>query len=91
VDELKIDRTFVQHMCSNDSDLTIVRSTIDLAHALGLQVVAEGVEDGLTWERLRRVGCDQGQGYYLGRPVAAQELVEWLGQSRADVPGGMAA
>ena len=69
IDELKIDKSFVATMCSDDSDLTIVRSTIDLAHNLGLTVVAEGVEDGPTLGRLAELGCDRVQGYYLSRPL----------------------
>ena len=88
VDELKIDRSFVQHMVVNDNDLTIVRSTIDLAHGLGLQVVAEGVENEETWQRLARVGCDQAQGYHLSPPVPASGLMDWL---RSSTSGGALA
>jgi len=82
VDELKIDRSFVRHLASDDNDLAIVRSTIGLAHDLGLTVVAEGVEDRATWEVLARLGCDVAQGYFVSRPVDADGLVAWL--RRAD-------
>lgn len=78
VDELKIDRSFVQHMADDRSDLAIVRSTIDLAHNLGLRVVAEGVEDEPTHQLLRRFGCDRAQGYLFSRPVSGGDLTEWL-------------
>ena len=78
IDELKIDKSFVGNMCTDDSDLTIVRSTIDLAHNLGLTVVAEGVEDGQTLGRLAELGCDRVQGYFLSRPVPAPALDDLL-------------
>ena len=68
VDELKIDRSFVMNMRSDQNDMMIVRSIVELAHNLGLRVVAEGVEDGDTLLKLRSLGCDVMQGYYLGRP-----------------------
>jgi diguanylate cyclase (GGDEF)-like protein len=73
VDYIKIDRSFVMNM-ENDDDAAIVRSTIDLAHNLGLQVVAEGVEASLHWEQLTRLGCDFGQGYFIARPAPAELL-----------------
>jgi len=78
VDELKIDRSFVQHLANDKKDAAIVRSTIGLAHDLGLQVVAEGVEDMGTWDRLRALKCDTAQGYLISRPMPAQQLPEWL-------------
>lgn len=78
VDELKIDRSFVRHMVTCDSDLTIVRSTIDLAHGLGLKVVAEGVEDALTWRLLAESGCDQAQGYFISQPMPVTAATDWL-------------
>jgi diguanylate cyclase (GGDEF)-like protein len=74
VDEIKIDRSFVAAMASDASSAAIVSSTVDLAHALGLRVVAEGIEDEATWKRLRAVGCDAAQGYYLSKPLAPGEL-----------------
>ena len=73
-DELKIDRSFVMRMASSESDLAIVRSTIDLARNLGLRVVAEGVEDNDTLGRLEALGCDAVQGYLVGMPAPAAEL-----------------
>jgi diguanylate cyclase (GGDEF)-like protein len=78
VDELKIDRAFVQHLAANNTDQAIVQSTVTLAHHLGMSVVAEGVEDLATWDLLTTMGCDIIQGYYLSRPVPAQELEKWL-------------
>jgi predicted signal transduction protein with EAL and GGDEF domain len=78
VDELKIDRSFIRHMVSNENDFMIVQSTVDLAHGLGLSVVAEGVEDAETCQRLSAIGCDQAQGYYHCRPVPAEALTDWL-------------
>ena len=78
VDELKIDKSFVMGMVRDSSDALIVRSTIDLAHNMGLAVVAEGVEDEATLERLRGLGCDMVQGYYLSRPLAAEDVVAWI-------------
>jgi EAL domain-containing protein (putative c-di-GMP-specific phosphodiesterase class I) len=78
LNELKIDRSFVMHMLEDEDDAVIVRSTIDLGRNLGLEVVAEGVEDASTWDALASLGCDVAQGYYLSRPVAAEELGEWL-------------
>lgn len=77
-DELKIDRAFVQHVTTVRADEAIVRSTVNMAHALGIQVVAEGVEDQATWDLLEMLGCDIAQGYYLSRPVSAQALEQWL-------------
>jgi diguanylate cyclase (GGDEF)-like protein/PAS domain S-box-containing protein len=72
INTLKIDRTFVLDMNKNKHDFMIVRSTIELAHNLGLKVVAEGVEDMETMDILREMGCDQVQGYYISRPQPAQ-------------------
>ena len=78
VHEVKIDKSFVTAMLDNDGSDAIVRSTIDLARNLKLAVVAEGVEDASTWDRLGELGCDTGQGYYLSRPRRANELGGWL-------------
>ncbi len=67
-DEVKIDKSFVITMTVDKQDAAIVRSTIGLAHELGLSVVGEGVENEATLRLLRAYGCDYGQGYYLGRP-----------------------
>ena len=86
VDELKIDRTFVFGMTEDSDDAVIVRSTVELAHNLGLQVVAEGVEDEATWDELARLGCDLAQGYYLSRPLPPEDLTAWLVARQAPVP-----
>ena len=78
VDELKIDKSFVLQMCDGGNDEVIVRSTIDLAHNLGLSVVAEGIESELHLQTLRRLGCDVGQGFHIGRPLRIEELHQWL-------------
>jgi diguanylate cyclase (GGDEF)-like protein len=78
VNELKVDRSFVSRLAGDQEIFTIVRSTIDLGHNLGLKVVAEGVEDQATWELLRGLGCDEAQGYYFGRPMAANALSQWI-------------
>jgi len=78
IDEIKIDRSFIQDLETDSDDAAIVQSTIDLAHSLNLTVVAEGVETAVTWNRLRDFGCDQAQGYYLARPMPAQQLTGWL-------------
>jgi len=77
VQELKIDKAFVLNMTQDDRHATIVRSTIDLAHTLGLTVVAEGVENAAIFNALRRLGCDEAQGYHLARPMPAGEFVAW--------------
>jgi diguanylate cyclase (GGDEF)-like protein/PAS domain S-box-containing protein len=78
VHELKVDRSFVRDMTGEPRDRAIVQSTIDMAHHLGLRVVAEGVEDEAAWQLLGRLGCDIAQGYFLSRPVPAAQLREWL-------------
>jgi EAL domain-containing protein (putative c-di-GMP-specific phosphodiesterase class I) len=78
VDVLKIDKSFVQNLGSNDEDDAIVRSAIDLAHNLNVVVVAEGVENEESLGRLAALGCDMAQGYSLSRPVPADELTVWL-------------
>jgi diguanylate cyclase len=76
VGELKLDRTFITRLANDGRgrDLELVRSTIDLGHALGMRVVAEGIEDGATLELLRGLGCDVAQGYFIGRPQPAKSL-----------------
>ncbi len=75
---LKIDRMFVRDMPVNEHDSIIVRSTVAMAHNLGLEVLAEGVEDGQTEDILREMGCDQVQGFHLSRPLPMAELTTWL-------------
>jgi diguanylate cyclase (GGDEF)-like protein len=77
IDELKIDRSFVQDL-TNDEDKTIVRSTIHLAHQMGLQVVAEGVETDEAWRQLRSMGCERAQGFLIAKPLPARQVPAWL-------------
>ncbi len=77
VDELKIDQSFVRNMQSDHDDEMIVRSTIDLAHNLGIMVVAEGVETAEAWNLLRDLKCDHAQGYHMGRPMPVHEFSAW--------------
>ncbi|MEA2332172.1 MAG: diguanylate cyclase [Thermoleophilaceae bacterium] len=76
--ELKIDRAFVFAMGSSETDLAIVRSTINLGHDLGMRVVAEGIEDAQTYRELRALGCDEAQGFFMGKPMPASELDRWM-------------
>ncbi|MDQ0686429.1 diguanylate cyclase (GGDEF)-like protein [Streptomyces achromogenes] len=78
VSELKIDRSFVARLAVDAEDAEIVRCTVDLAHSLGLLVVAEGVEDDETWERLRDLGCDAVQGWLVAAAMPADETTAWL-------------
>ncbi len=78
--ELKIDRSFVQHLHRNRNDAVLVRSTVELAHELGLKVVAEGVEDEECLAALRALGCDMAQGYFISRPLPAPALVTFLAE-----------
>jgi EAL domain-containing protein (putative c-di-GMP-specific phosphodiesterase class I)/CHASE2 domain-containing sensor protein len=78
LNELKIDRSFVQHAHQNRGDAILVRSTIDLAHELGLKVVAEGVEDEACLDYLASVGCDLVQGYLISKPVSSDEIATLL-------------
>jgi len=80
IHEVKIDKGLVRDLCSNADDLAIVRSVIDLGTNLGLEVVAEGVEDDATTELLQCLGCTLMQGYGLAEPMPAQELPSWLCQ-----------
>jgi diguanylate cyclase (GGDEF)-like protein len=79
IDELKLDRSFVSPMLSDENDLIIVRSTINLGHDLGLSVVAEGIEDEATLTRLADLGCDLAQGYYFSKPLPSREFDAFIG------------
>jgi EAL domain-containing protein (putative c-di-GMP-specific phosphodiesterase class I) len=78
VDELKIDKSFVMGMFDHKDDETIVRSTIDLGHNMGLKVVAEGVESEAMLLRLKDLRCDLAQGFHLSRPLPPAKLEAWL-------------
>ncbi len=86
VDELKIDKGFVREMATDETDGAIVASTVALGHALGLRVVAEGIEDRATWDLLTGMGCDVAQGYHLSRPLPPDALVRWLHESPLGLP-----
>lgn len=85
---LKIDKSFVLNLAQSADDAVIVRSTIELAHNMKLQVVAEGIEDVASLNWLREHGCDIGQGYFISRPLPATELTEWLQAREAIVTQG---
>ena len=78
VDELKIDKSFVIDLTKDESDEMIVRSTIELAHNMGLNVVAEGVECAETYRMLQELGCDMAQGYFLSPPLKISHMEKWL-------------
>jgi EAL domain-containing protein (putative c-di-GMP-specific phosphodiesterase class I) len=82
VDELKIDKSFVMGMESDPDDEKIVRSTIDLAHNMGLTVVAEGIENEAVWGLLHGLNCDEAQGYHMSRPMPASDFNAWRTQWR---------
>jgi diguanylate cyclase (GGDEF)-like protein len=84
VQVLKIDKSFVMQMLVDEDDAAIVRSTIELAHNLGLKVVAEGIESAAMWHRLRQLGCDIGQGYYLSGPLPPERLTTLLSRLPRD-------
>lgn len=80
--ELKIDRSFVQYAYRDTNDALLVRSTVDLAHQLGLTVVAEGVEDEECLEFLKSIQCDFAQGYHIAKPLAAEQLIEMIASKK---------
>ena len=80
VDEVKIDRSFVQALGRGDA--AIVRAVIDLARNLGLRAVAEGVEDGATYQLLKALDCDLVQGWFVSRPKSPAQLLRWLRERR---------
>ncbi|MDW5329021.1 putative bifunctional diguanylate cyclase/phosphodiesterase [Plantactinospora sp. KLBMP9567] len=84
--EVKVDRSFVLGMVADADDAAIVRSVIELAGALGLRVVAEGVEDERTWRLLHEAGCEAAQGWFFARPMPAEDLVTWLARYRPVSP-----
>jgi EAL domain-containing protein (putative c-di-GMP-specific phosphodiesterase class I) len=77
VDAIKIDKSFVLPMLEDEDAATIVRSTLELGHNLGLAVIAEGVENEAICERLAALGCDEAQGYYLSPPMPVSEFIPW--------------
>ena len=81
VAKIKIDKSFVMQMATDKNDSVIVQSTIDLGHNLGMKVVAEGVENAESWARLKELGCDSAQGYYMSRPLSAEKFIDWINES----------
>ena len=79
VQELKIDKSFVLRLDSTPQDQLIVKSTVDMAHGLGLSVVAEGIENEESWRLLQSWGCELAQGFFLGRPMSPEQLIDWYG------------
>jgi EAL domain-containing protein (putative c-di-GMP-specific phosphodiesterase class I) len=78
VSEIKVDRSFVKRVLTSPDDAKIVQSIVDLAHALGIEAVAEGVETEEVWDLLDDMGCDSAQGWYISRPLPADRATEWL-------------
>ena len=81
VDEIKIDKSFVMNMLNDPKDKSIVKSAIDLAHNLGLSVVAEGVENEEVLNALTNMKCDHAQGFYMARPMDDEKIMQWLAES----------
>ena len=78
IDKIKIDRSFIEEVASNDSDLTIVKSMVELSHGLGKRVLAEGVETEEQLRLLRNIGCDAVQGYFISKPLPEEALKKYL-------------
>jgi EAL domain-containing protein (putative c-di-GMP-specific phosphodiesterase class I) len=78
VSELKIDRSFIQELCYNYKDQVIVETILSMCKGLGVEVVAEGVEDEATQLKLKAMGCDRLQGYYLAKPLSGDDLLDCL-------------
>jgi EAL domain-containing protein (putative c-di-GMP-specific phosphodiesterase class I) len=85
VHEVKIDRSFVTGLRDNSDDAVIVRAIVDLGRHLGLEVVAEGVEDQETWDLLTGMGCNLVQGWHLGRAMPTEDFLPWLRGRQHDV------
>ncbi len=86
IEELKIDRSFVSHMLDRVEDFTIVRATVELGRNLGLRVVAEGVQDRDTFDRLGDFGCDEAQGFYIAKPLEPEAFWTLAVRTRSGVP-----
>ena len=81
-DEIKIDKSFVMNMANDKKDESIVKAAIDLAHTLGLKIVAEGVEDEKTMDLLSNMHCDYVQGFYVSKPMPCDDLIDWMQESK---------
>jgi EAL domain-containing protein (putative c-di-GMP-specific phosphodiesterase class I) len=86
VDELKIDRSFMKAAHAGNDAANIISSTIELAHRMGLRVVAEGVEEPEAWNLLRQLGCDYAQGYLISHPLAAADIPGFVSQANELLP-----
>jgi len=91
VSDIKIDKSFVMDMNRDNNDAVIVRSTIDLAHNMGLGVIAEGVESKEVLDMLVKLGCDVAQGYYFCKPQDVDSIQDWLQHSRWGINARMKA
>lgn len=94
VDVLKVDRSFVIDLDAdnvNDGNRLVVQAIIQLAHSLGISVIAEGVETEEAWNRLRGLGCDAAQGYYISRPMPQEQVLAWVQQALQQTVGGESA
>jgi len=80
ISEIKIDRSFAAHIETDERDIAIMRSTIELGHNLGCSVVAEGLETAEALQRVTSLGCDTGQGFHIARPLDAAAISDWLAQ-----------
>ena len=83
IDKIKIDKSFIEEVASNDSDFTIVKSMVELSHGLGKRVLAEGVETEEQLRLLRNIGCDAVQGYYVSKPIPEIELKKYFTRSES--------
>ena len=91
VEEIKIDRSFIAQLAKDEGSAAIVRATIELAGSLGLEVVAEGVEDEATLQILMQLGCSTAQGYHISRPLPVEEIAGWIRGRSASSAGRTAA
>jgi len=82
VSGIKIDQSFVRRMIDDPESAAIVRSTVELCHALNMHAIAEGVEDEPVWRALSAMGCDTAQGYYVGKPLPVADYPAWATASR---------
>jgi EAL domain-containing protein (putative c-di-GMP-specific phosphodiesterase class I) len=87
--DLKLDRSYVERVSEDHTDAALVRAAVEVGHALGMEVVAEGIEDQVVLEAVRDLGCDLAQGYHLARPMDAQALRSWLAQHRSGLDLGL--
>jgi EAL domain-containing protein (putative c-di-GMP-specific phosphodiesterase class I) len=90
VNELKIDRVFVSRLPGDAVAVGIVRAVVDLAHALGMPAIAEGVETEDEWRVLRSLGCDGAQGWFIAAPMPAEQATAWIRSHAAAAPASVA-